>query len=205
MSLLTAFSVEEWVPKTKIGRMVKEGKITSLDELFRKNYPITEPELVKVLLPDAEEKVLDVYIVQKQTDAGEKSRLVVVLGVGNKNGYLGIGAGKGREFPIAATIARKNAYKNIFPIKRGCGNAECMCGEPHSIPFKVTGKCGSVRVTLIPAPRGTGLIVPEHIRPIFELAGIHDIWLVSRGHTRTTRNFIMAVFNALKNIRKYEV
>eukprot|EP00971_Amphidinium_carterae_P129465 2564165-Amphidinium_carterae.1 len=30
-------------------------------------------------------------------------------------------------------------------------------GFPHTVPMKVHGKCGSVRVRLIPAPRGTGV------------------------------------------------
>jgi SSU ribosomal protein S5P len=62
---------EEWKPRTKIGQMVKEGKITSMKELFEKNYPIVEPEIVDILLPKLKYEVLDIKIVQKQTDAGE--------------------------------------------------------------------------------------------------------------------------------------
>lgn len=205
MSFFRKLSIEEWQPKTKVGRLVKEGKIVTLDELFQKNYSITEPEIIKILMPEIEERILYVGIVQKQTDAGERTRLAVMMGVGNRDGYIGVGKGKGTEFPIAATKARIDAYKNIFPIMRGCGNEECMCGEPHSIPFRVRGKVGSVVVELIPAPRGTGLVAPDKIKPIFELAGISDIWMVSRGHTRTTRNFLLAVFNALKNTRRLQI
>ena len=48
------------------------------------------------------------------------------------------------------------AKLSIIPVRRGYwGN---KIGLPHTLPMKVTGKCGSVRVRLIPAPRGTGIV-----------------------------------------------
>ena len=47
---------------------------------------------------------------------------------------------------------------------------------PHTVPYKVKGKCGSVRVTLIPAPRGTGLVIGNEGKKILRLAGIEDIY-----------------------------
>jgi len=47
---------------------VKEGKITSIDEIFANNLVIKEPEIVDALLPDLKHEVIDVGIVQKQTD-----------------------------------------------------------------------------------------------------------------------------------------
>ena len=77
-------SEEEWVPKTKVGRMVKEGRITSLAELFANHLRITEVEIVDYLLPELEQEVIDINLVQKQTDAGERSRFraIVVVGIG---------------------------------------------------------------------------------------------------------------------------
>ena len=49
-----------------------------------------------------------------------------------------------------------NAKLNIVPVRRGFwGN---KIGKCHTVPYKVTGKSGSVRVRLIPAPRGTGIV-----------------------------------------------
>jgi len=63
----------------------------------------------------------------------------------------------------------------------------------------VTGKCGSVRVRLIPAPRGTGLVASPAGKKLMHMAGIQDCYTSSRGHTRTMGNFIKAMLFALKN------
>ncbi|MEM0374427.1 MAG: 30S ribosomal protein S5, partial [Sulfolobales archaeon] len=56
-------NVEEWKPRTYVGRLVKEGKITSIRELFERNLPITEPEIVDVLLPKLRYEVMDIKVV----------------------------------------------------------------------------------------------------------------------------------------------
>lgn len=63
---------------------------------------------------------------------------------------------------------------------------------------QVTGKCGSVRVRLIPAPKGTGLVAAPATKKMLAMAGIKDCYTSSRGHTRTMGNFVKAVFFALK-------
>ena len=63
----------------------------------------------------------------------------------------------------------------------------------------MTGKCGSVRVRLIPAPRGTGLVAAPATRKMLSMAGIQDCYTSSRGHTRTMGNFLKAIYFALQN------
>ena len=60
---------EVWVPKTKLGKLVNEGKIASLEELFKSGQRVREPEIVKKLLPELRNEVVGVSVVQKQTDA----------------------------------------------------------------------------------------------------------------------------------------
>ena len=64
--------------------------------------------------------------------------------------------------------AIRKAKLNLMKIKRCCGSFDCSCNELHSIPFKVTGKSGSVRVTLIPAPQGTGLVVADELKKVLQ-------------------------------------
>ncbi|MGM5482492.1 MAG: 30S ribosomal protein S5, partial [Nanobdellota archaeon] len=75
----------------------------------------------------------------------------------------------------------------------------------HTIPFKVTGKCGSVEVTLIPAPKGTGLCVEKETAKILKLAGIQDVWSKTRGKTNTKVNHIKACLTALKKLASTKV
>ncbi len=196
-------NLEEWVPRTKVGRMVKEGRITSIKELFELNLPILEPEIVDLLLPNLQHEVIDISIVQKQTDAGELSRFKAVVVMGNGEGYVGIGTGKAKQLRFAIQKAIVNAKLNIVPVRRGCGSWECMCGEPHSVPFTVKGKSGSVEVILYPAPKGTGLVAGDTAKVVLRMAGIKDVWTKTLGETRTTYNFARATYNALKNTYRF--
>lgn len=194
-----AESVDVWIPRTRVGRLVKEGKITSIDEIFKRNLPILEPEIVDALLPGLEHEVIEVTIVQKMTDAGRITRHRAVVVIGNREGYVGIGRGKARQFRFAIEKAIVNAKLNIVPVRRGCGSWECTCGEAHSVPFVVRGKSGSVEVTLKPAPKGTGLVIGDVGKVVLRLAGITDVWSHTKGETRTQYNFARAVYNALRN------
>ena len=195
-------SLDEWIPRTKLGRLVREGLITSIDEIFQQALPIRETEIIDILLPNLREEVVDINLVQKQTDAGELSKFKVTVVVGNENGYIGIGEGKAREIGPAIRIAIRDAKMNIVPVRLGCGSWECGCGTPHSVPFRVEGKAGSARVVLFPAPRGTGIVAADTIKVVLRLAGVKDVRSFSKGHTKTTVNFVKATYNALKNTYK---
>jgi len=196
---------EEWVPKTRLGKLVIEGKITSMSQALKSGLPLREVEIVDMLLPDLEDEVVDVNMVQRMTDSGRRTKFRVVVVVGNKNGYVGIGQAKDKEVGMAIRKAVEKAKLNIIEVNRGCGSWECGCGTPHSLPFRVTGKCGSVRITLKPAPRGVGLAVGNVAKVVLRLAGIKDVWGFTKGETRTTINFAKAVYDALKNTTIYRM
>ena len=191
-------SVEEWVPRTRLGKMIQEGKITSIEEVFTAGLQMREPQIVDALVPDLQEEVININLVQKQTDAGEKSRFKAIVAVGNRDGYIGLGSGKASQVRNAIEKAAADARLKIVPVRRGCGSWECGCGRLHSIPFQVEGKTGGVRVIFVPGPRGLGLVASEVSKVILGLAGIKDCWTRSYGSTRTIPSFAYAVFDALK-------
>lgn len=196
------FDIEEWEPKTSLGQRVKEGEITTIDEIFEEGLPIMELEIIDALLPDLEEEVIDVNLVQRMHKSGRKVNFRVIVAVGNKDGYVGLGQGKAREVGPAIRKAVDDAKFNIIKVRRGCGDWGCACGREHTIPFKVTGKSGSVRVTLLPAPGGVGLAIGDVGKTILRLAGIEDVWSRTKGQTQTTINFAKATFNALKQLSR---
>lgn len=197
-------AVEEWKPRTRLGWLVKEGKIASLKEIFDMNMKIKEPEIVDALLGrELQHEIIDINMVQKMTDAGRITRFRVVVVVGNQNGFVGLGVGKARQLRTAVDKAIIDAKLNIIPVRRGCGSFECGCSEPHSIPYQIRGKAGSVEVILKPAPKGTGLVAGDTAKVILRYAGIRDIWSWSRGKTSTTINFANAVFDALKKSYRF--
>jgi len=193
--------ISGWEPKTLLGKKVKSGEITSISELLKSPTPIREVEIIDYLVPDLKEEIIDVSRVQRTTDSGRRMRFRVVTAVGNNNGYIGVGEAKGKEAGQTIRKSIQRAKLNLKEIKRGCGSWECGCGDPHSIPFRISGKSGSVRVTLSPAPKGAGLVSGEIAKKILNLAGIKDVWVHTEGHTRTSINFAFAVLDALYNTR----
>ncbi len=161
--------LEEWIPKTALGKMVVRGEVTSMGEALRTGLPLREPEIVDVLLPEMDDEVLDVNMVQRMTDSGRRINFVITVVVGNGDGYVGVGRVKGKEVGPAIRKAIDNAKLNIIEVKRGCGSWECGCLRPHTLPFKVTGKSGSVKVTLKPAPRGVGMAVADIVKSVVRL------------------------------------
>ncbi|MGC8496560.1 MAG: 30S ribosomal protein S5 [Thermoplasmata archaeon] len=188
----------EWIPKTKLGKLVISGKITTLSQALSSYLPLKEPQIVDLLMPGLEEEVLDVKMVQRMTDSGRRTNFAVTVVVGNKNGFVGIGRARGKEVGPTIKRAIQNAKLKIIEIKRGCGSWECGCNTSHSLPFKVVGSAGSVRVVLKPAPRGVGLAVGNVSKAVLRLAGISDVWGFTQGHTKTTVNYAFATYDALK-------
>lgn len=189
---------EEWIPKTRLGRLVRDGEITTMDQALESGLPIKEPGLVDRLLPDLVDEVLDINMVQRMTDSGRRVKFRVTVIVGDSNGFIGLAEGKDVQVGPAIKKAIDAAKLNIVKIKRGCGSWECGCGQDHTVPFEVTGRAGSVEVTLKPAPRGLGIASGETAKKVLELAGIKDVWTWTRGETRSTINFAKATYEALK-------
>ncbi len=198
-------NLRQWTPKTRLGRMVRNGEIITIEQALRSRLPIREVEIVDALLPNLEDEVINVNMIQRMTDSGRRVRFNVMAAVGNSDGYVGLGMCKGKE--VAATIRKAidTAKLNIIPVMRGNGSWESGIGAGKSVPFKITGRAGSTRVTLLPAPAGKGLVIGAKGKVVLRLAGIEDIYSRTHGQTRTTINFARATYNALQNLNASKV
>lgn len=198
--------LSKWKPRTKLGGLVESGEVNSLPQALETRLPLREPEIVDILASSLEDDVVDVNMVQRMTDSGRRVRFRVDAVVGNRDGLVGLGQTRGREVGPTIRRAIDNAKLNIIQVRRGAGSWESgPDAPPTSIPFKVTGKSGSVEVTLVPAPQGTGLAAGDVAKQVLSLAGIEDIWCFTRGQTRTTMNFAKATFNALQEASRMRV
>ncbi|KAF7727308.1 40S ribosomal protein [Apophysomyces ossiformis] len=187
----------EWVPMTKLGRLVKAGKIKSIEEIYLFSLPIKEYQIVDYFLPKLKDEVMKIMPVQKQTRAGQRTRFKAFVVIGDFNGHVGLGVKCSKEVATAIRGAIILAKLSIIPVRRGYWGS--ALGEPHTVPTKVTGKCGSTLCRLVPAPRGTGLVAAPTSKKVLQLAGISDCYTSSRGSTRTLGNFVKATFAAIGN------
>mmetsp|Transcript_15516 Transcript_15516/g.18916 ORF Transcript_15516/g.18916 Transcript_15516/m.18916 type:complete len:255 (-) Transcript_15516:212-976(-) len=188
---------ESWNPVTKLGRLVNSGKITSIEQIFLYSLPVKEAEIIDHFLKDKlKEEVMKIMSVQKQSSAGQRTRFKAFVALGDSDGHVGLGVKCASEVATAIRGAVTAAKLNVAPVRRGYWGRKG--GMPHTVPCKVTGKCGSVRVRLIPAPRGTGLVSSPAGKKLMHMAGITDCYTSSCGHTRTMGNFIKAMYYALK-------
>jgi small subunit ribosomal protein S5 len=212
--------LEKWAPKTEIGKKVKAGEIKNIDQILDSGKRILEPEIVDALLPGLEYDLITIgqskgkfgggkrsiwKQTQKKTKEGNKPKFATVAVIGNRDGYVGLGYGKAKETVPAREKAVRNAKLNIMKVRRGCGSWACGCGEHHSIPLKVEGKCGSVQVRLLPAPKGTNLCVQKELRKILGLAGFKDVYSKTKGQTGTELNLVKACVTALKALNSVKI
>merc|ERR1712108_113206 len=152
------------VPVTKLGRLVKDRHITSLEQIYRYALPIKESQIIDYFLPTLKDEVVKIMPVQKQTTAGQRTRFKAFVVVGDGAGHLGLGV---------------------------------KCAS------EVAGKCGSVSVRLVPAPRGTGVVAARAPKKLLQFAGIQDCYSSSCGHTKTLGNFVKATFQAISRTFGY--
>jgi len=190
------------VPVTKLGRLVKDNYIKTLEEIYLFSLPIKEYRIVEHFLGDRlKDEVMKIMPVQKQTQAGQRTRFKAFVMVGDFDGHFGLGEKCAKEVATAIRGAIIAAKMAVVPIRRGYWGAKF--GAPHTVPIKVTGKCGSVRVRLIPAPRGTGIVAAGCVKKLLTFAGIKDVYTKTKGCTKTMGNFIKATYHALTQTYQY--
>ncbi|MBI5001551.1 MAG: 30S ribosomal protein S5 [Euryarchaeota archaeon] len=197
--------IGDWIPKTQLGKMVAEGMVSTMSAALATRLRLREPEIVDILLPEMADEVLDVNMVQRMTDSGRRVRFAITVVVGNSDGFVGVGRARGKEVGPAIRKAIDIAKLNLIELRRGCGSWECGCGKPHTLPFATEGKSGSVVVTFKPAPRGVGLAVADIPKHVLRMGGIRDAWGFSKGHSKTTVNYGLAAFEALKRSTEVRV
>lgn len=210
--------IEAWVPKTKLGEEVKAGKIKNIDEILNSNRKILEPEIVDSLLNVSSDLISIGQSkgkfgggkrrawrqTQRKTKEGNVPTFSAMAIVGDEKGHVGFGIGKSMETLPARDKAIRKAKLNLIKVQRNCSGFDCDCSELHTVPFKVTGKAGSVRVTFIPAAQGTGLVVANELKKILKFAGVKDVYSKTAGKVRTTFNLIKACIDALEKTNPKE-
>lgn len=208
--------LDRWVPRTELGRQVKAGKIKDFDSILTSGKKYIEPQIADQLLNLTSDLLLIGQAkgkfgggkrrawrqTQKKTMEGNVVTFSCMAIVGDGRGHVGVGLGRAKETLPSREKAYRHAKLSVIKVTRGFETREEGKNEPHTVPFIVEGKCGSVRIKLIPAPRGTGLVIGDEGKKILKLAGIQDVYAVAKGQTRTTFNVAKAIIDALNKTNR---
>ena len=144
----------------------------------------------EALATDVEDDVVAINRSAAVVKGGRRFSFSALSIVGNKNGMVGVGYGKGREVPSAVEKSVKDARKHMMRVMR----------SGTTIPHLVESTYCSTRVRLVPAAPGTGIIAGKAVRKVVELAGITDILTKNYGSTNPL-NVVKATMAALAQLR----
>lgn len=159
--------------------------------MVKSKYP-TIP-IDEALGADVEDDVVAINRSAAVAKGGRRFSFNALCVVGNKDGLVGVGYGKGREVPNAVEKSVKDARKQIMRVIR----------SGTTIPHQTEGVFGASRVRLIPAAPGTGIIAGKAVRKVLEKAGITDILSKNYGSTNAL-NVVKATMTALSKLRSKE-
>jgi len=137
-----------------------------------------------------EEKVLLIRRVSKKVTGGNYVTFSALVAVGDRQGQVGLGLGRGLEVPSAIQKGISYAKKHLVKIPL----------YKNSLPHEIRLNYKAAKILLKPAPEGTGLKVGSVARIILDLAGVYN----ASGKIIRSKNQIVnsyAVMEALKRLK----
>jgi small subunit ribosomal protein S5 len=141
-----------------------------------------------------EDTVVKIFRCAKVVKGGRRFSFAALVVLGDRNGTVGIGYGKANEVPLAVEKGIKDAKKTLNKIN--------LLGR--TIPHQVIGRFGGIKIIMVPASPGTGVIAGGSARAVLELSGVQDILTKVIGST-TAKNVVKATLDGLLKLRSKEM
>lgn len=139
------------------------------------------------------ETLVHIRRVAKTVTGGRKLSFSALMVVGDNQGHVGFGLGKGGEIPVAIRKGVAKAKRNLIQVPM----------NDTTITHEITAKFGAAKVLLKPAAPGTGVIAGKTVRAVLESAGIRDILTKSLGCSNPI-NVVQATTLALSQLKDPE-
>lgn len=139
-----------------------------------------------------EEAVLEIRRVTRVMAGGKRFSFRSTVVLGDKNGKVGVGIGKGLDVADSIRKAKDDASNKMLSFK---------LKDKRTIPYDVEVKYGAARVRIKPTKNGHGLIAGGAVRVVLELAGVKDISAKTLGNTKNKINNAMATMKALEEFK----
>jgi small subunit ribosomal protein S5 len=134
-----------------------------------------------------EDEILEVSRVSRTIKGGRRIGFRVLVGIGDKNGMVGIGVAKASDVMNAVEKAKKKAKKAKINLS---------LDKNKTIPYMVETSFGAAKIIIRPASMGTGVIAGGVIRKLAELVGIENMLskiLGTRNKISNAKAFIKAL------------
>ena len=141
-----------------------------------------------------DKKSLHIRRVAKVTKGGKRLRFSTIVVIGDHNGTVGVGLGRGADVRSAIQKGERIATKTATKIE--------LIGD--TIPHEIIHKVGASKILLRPAKPGTGVIAGSSVRTVLELAGVDNVYGKVLGSNEPNAN-AYCTFEALKKLRKGRV
>jgi small subunit ribosomal protein S5 len=139
------------------------------------------------------EKVIFINRSSKVVKGGRRFSFSALVVIGDKQGRVGLGLGKGGEVSEAIKKGGENAKSRLSTVSLSASTI------PHEVYFHY----GGAKVLLRPASPGTGLICGKTVRAVVESAGVRDVLSKSLG-SKNAANVAKATLGALQVLRTRE-
>lgn len=138
------------------------------------------------------EKVLDLRRVTRVVAGGKRLSFRATVVVGDLNGSVGVGIGKGADVSQAIAKAKTAAQKNMINLE---------LKNKRTIFHEVEAKYSAARVIIKPAKKGGGLKAGSAVRSVLSLAGIKDATAKILGRTPNKLTNALAALEALRKLK----
>ncbi len=140
-----------------------------------------------------EYRVIDIARVTRVMAGGRRFSFRATVVVGDQQGSVGVGTGKGADTSTAIEKAYNNAIKNLVYVPTSTG----------TVKMDTEVKFGGARVLVKPAPEGHGIVAGGAVRTVFDLAGIRNVTSKMLGSNNKLNN-ARATIRALVTTQRYE-
>jgi len=142
--------------------------------------------------PEFDQKTLDIRRTARVVAGGRRFSFRILVVVGDRNGRVGVGLGKGADVASAIEKAAYQAKKGVITLP---------LTDSKSIPHEVEGRSSAARVILKPAPEGNGIVAGGPVRVIALLGGIRNLTAKIVSRTPNKLNNARATMDALKKLK----
>ncbi len=137
-----------------------------------------------------DQRIIDIRRVTRVVAGGRRFNFSVAVVVGDRNGKVAVGLGKGGDTALAIDKAVRHAKKNFLRV---------TLTKTKSLRREVEAKYASARVFIKPAP-GRGLVAGSSVRAVLDLAGITDVNAKILSRSKNKLNNARAAIKALSMI-----